>query len=271
LEQAFLIRHTVTIQMASASAEDKKTFNTTLKKPFEDWLSDKKGKVNQGILNDEFKAWQSLYSKNMYCGKGQKQAPFNKEEMGMIKIIVMNIPDTTYSWDIRELFSAFTPVLGLYRPSFSKDGETVFANNIRVTIPAAYNGRSVSDVLSDLIDGPIILNGKRLFFKIFRENYKPSGTNKPFKPYKGKTAAGGGGGAGSPVEDADSDEEDVKTITKAINKICDGDEDTSVDSEARPKPKWSKVVNRNNKKPDEAKPEATKPVATKTMKKDGGK
>ena len=255
--------------MASASA-DKKTFNTILKKPFEDWLSEKKGKVNQGILNDEFKAWQSLYSKNMYCGKGQKQAPFNKEEMGMIKIIVMNIPDTTYSWDIRELFSAFTPVLGLYRPSFEQDGKTVFANNIRVTIPAAYNGRSVSDVLSDLIDGPIILNGKRLFFKIFRENYKPTGT----KPYKGKAV--GGGGAGAPVEDADSDEEDFKTITKAINEICDGDEDTSVDSEARPKPKWSKVVNRNNKKPDVAKPEATKPEATKPkpakpMKKDGGK
>ncbi len=244
--------------MASATeTADKKTFNTILKKPFEDWLAEKKGKVNQGILNDEFKAWQSLYSKNMYCGKGQKQAPFNKEEMGMIKIIVMNIPDTTYSWDIRELFSAFTPVIGLYRPSFEDGGKTVFANNIRVTIPAAYNGRSVSDVLSDLIDGPIILGGKRLFFKIFRENYKPTS-----KPYKGKAV--GGGGAGAPVEDADSDD------VKAINAIGN-DDDTSVDSEARPKPKWSKVVNRNNKKPDEGKPEVAKPKATKPMKKDGGK
>lgn len=235
---------------SAATAEaDKKTFNTTLKKPFEDWLADKKGKVNQGILNDEFKAWQSLYSKNMYCGKGQKQAPFNKEEMGMIKIIVMNIPDTTYSWDIRELFSAFTPVIGLYRPSFEEGGKTVFANNIRVTIPAAYNGRSVSDVLSDLIDGPIILGGKRLFFKIFRENYKPSGP-KPtsFKP-RAKIVVGG---AGAPEEEA--------PVEDAAN------ENDSVDSEARPKPKWSKVVNRNNKKPDEAKPKATKPV-----KKDGGK
>ncbi len=259
--------------MASESATaDKKTFNTILKKPFEDWLSEKKGKVNQGILNDEFKAWQSLYSKNMYCGKGQKQAPFNKEEMGMIKIIVMNIPDTTYSWDIRELFSAFTPVLGLYRPSFEQDGKTVFANNIRVTIPAAYKGRSVSDVLSDLIDGPIILGGKRLFFKIFRENYKP--TNKPFKPYKGKAV---GGGAGAPADDEEDDAEFKESLLKTINSIgMEDNDDTSVDSEARPKPKWSKVVNRNNKKPDEAKPEvakpkATKPKATKPMKKDDGK
>lgn len=260
--------------MASESASvDKKTFNTTLKKPFEDWLAEKKGKVNQNILNDEFKAWQSLYNKNMYCGKGQKQAPFNKEEMGMIKIIVMNIPDTTYSWDIRELFSAFTPVIGLYRPSFEDSGKTVFANNIRVTIPAAFNGRSVSDVLSDLIDGPIILGGKRLFFKIFRENYKPSGfkpdaptkpTNKPFKPYKGKS---GGGGAGAPADDEEDDAEITESLLKTINSIgMEDNDDTSVDSEARPKPKWSKVVNRNNKKPEMAKPKATKP-----MKKDGGK
>ncbi len=228
-----------------ASATEAKTYNTTLGKPFEDWLKDKKGKVNQNILNDEFKAWQSLYNKNMYCGKGQKQAPFNKEEMGMIKIIVMNIPDTTYSWDIRELFSAFTPVIGLYRPSFEDGGETKFANNIRVTIPAAYNGRSVSDVLSDLIDGPIVLNDKRLFFKIFRENYKPSGT----KPYKRKAPVVGGG-AGAPVDET-KDEEAI-----------------SVDSDAQPKPKWSKVVNRNKPPTADKKPEAEKkPLASKPPKK----
>ena len=152
-------------------------YNKILGASCEDWLSHRKGKATKDVLQAEFKAWKSSNVNNLYCGKGQKAMKFNLDEMGLAKIMIKNLPDSVESWDIREIMSAFTPILSVYRKSYKdkEDGKIKFGGYYVITIPGVYNGCSVSDVIMDLRQGPVLLEDKPLEFQIFIDKRRGGG------------------------------------------------------------------------------------------------
>lgn len=152
-------------------------YNKILGASCEDWLSHRKGKATNEVLRAEFKAWKSSNVNNLYCGKGQKSVKFNLDDMGLAKIMIKNLPDSVESWDIREIMSAFTPILSVFRKTYkdSEDGKIKFGGYYVVTIPGVYNGGSVSDVIMDLRQGPVLLEGKPLEFQIFIDKRRGGG------------------------------------------------------------------------------------------------
>jgi hypothetical protein len=161
-----------------ASASDEIVlYNKILGTSCEDWLTHRKGKATKEVLFAEFKAWKTSNVNNLYCGKGQKTVKFNLDEMGIAKIMIKNLPDSVESWDIREVMSAFTPILSVYRKTYKDkdDGKIKFGGYYVVTIPGVFNGCSISDVIMDLRQGPVLIEGKPLEFQIFIDKRRGGG------------------------------------------------------------------------------------------------
>lgn len=173
---------TTTITTAAAN-------NIVLGKPATEWLEARHGKSSSEARGQEIKAW--IMSKEgktrMYTGKGMKPIKWT-EEMGVTNILVTNCPSTIPLWDVREIVSAFVPVVDVYRHRYHKtDGAgattTVIADNVRVTIPSIFNTQTVADIITEMRDGTISIGDQVLKFNVFFEKAKPEQKGPVFKPH----------------------------------------------------------------------------------------
>ncbi len=142
------------------------------------WLNSRYGKSKSEERNQDIKRWLTSGEGNemMYTGKGKKPIPYD-DSYGQTHILVVNIQPEVPLWDVRELVSAFVPVIYVYRHKFTnKKGDHVVADNVRVTIPTKYNHKNVIDVLTDMRGGEIILGGRVIYFHQYIEKEK-----KPIK------------------------------------------------------------------------------------------
>jgi len=163
--------------------------NIVLGKPATEWLEARHGKSSSEARGQEIKAW--ILSKEgktrMYTGKGMKPIKWT-EEMGVTNILVTNCPSTIPLWDVREIVSAFVPVVDIYRHRYHKtDGAgattTVIAENVRVTIPSIFNTQTVADIITEMRDGTISIGDSVLKFSVFFEKAKPEHKGPVFKPH----------------------------------------------------------------------------------------
>lgn len=163
--------------------------NIVLGKPADEWLAARYGKSSADARGQEIKAWiMSKEGKDrMYTGKGMKPIKYN-EDMGITNILVTNYPSTEPLWPVRELISAFVPVVDIYRHRYQKtDGAgattMVIADNVRVTIPSIFNTQTVADIITELRDGDITINGHKLGFSVFFSKAKTEPTGPVFKAH----------------------------------------------------------------------------------------
>ena len=137
------------------------SINSVLGVDVPDWLKSRYGKSKPEERNQDIKGWLTSSEGNqmMYTGKGKKPVPYD-DSYGMTHILAVNIQPEVPMWDVRELVSAFVPVIYVYRHKFTnKEGKLTVAQNIRITIPSNYNHKSVANVLAEMREGEIILGG----------------------------------------------------------------------------------------------------------------
>jgi hypothetical protein len=163
--------------------------NIVMGKPATDWLAARHGKSSADARGQEVKAWiMSKEGKDrMYTGKGMKPIK-HTEDMGVTNILVTNCPSTIPLWDVRELVSAFVPVVDIYRHRYQKtDGAgastMVIADNVRVTIPSIFNTQTVADIITEMRDGTIAIGDNNLGFSVFFTKAKTEPTGPIFKAH----------------------------------------------------------------------------------------
>ncbi len=155
---------------------ENESINNVLGMDAADWLKSHYGKSKPEERNQDIKCWLVSGEGNqaMYTGKGKKPISYD-DSYGKTHILVKNIQPEVPLWDVRELVSAFVPVIYVYRHKFNnKKGEHVVADNVRVTIPTKYNHKNVIDVLAEMREGEIILGGRVIYFHQFIEKDKTS-------------------------------------------------------------------------------------------------
>ncbi len=127
------------------------------------WCRAQTGK-NYLELNTLFKTWWSIKrpARHMYCGAERPMVPYNPA-FGEFKYYIDNLPTGELSLhDIREMISATgIPVLDVFRPVYPdpRTGKMIAGTNIKVTVPAQYNGVSAEAALATLQAAPINFNG----------------------------------------------------------------------------------------------------------------
>ncbi len=167
---------------------ENESINSVLGMDAVDWLKSRYGKSKPEERNPDIKSWLISGEGNqaMYTGKGKKPIPYD-DSYGKTHILVKNIQPEVPLWDVRELVSAFVPVIYVYRHKFNnKKGEHVVADNVRVTIPTKYNHKNVINVLTDMREGEIILGGRVIYFHQFIEKEKDKTSDEPSKAVKAK-------------------------------------------------------------------------------------
>ena len=182
---------------------ENESINNVLGMEVADWLKSRYGKSKPEERNQDIKGWliSSEGNQMMYTGKGKKPVPYDAS-YGMTHILAVNIQPEVPMWDVRELVSAFVPVIYVYRHKFTnKEGKLTVAQNIRITIPSNYNHKNVVNVLAEMREGEIILGGRVIYFHQYIEKEKKpaikkatgpvittnevKGTPKPAEAYKG--------------------------------------------------------------------------------------
>jgi hypothetical protein len=167
---------------------ENESINSVLGMDAADWLKSRYGKSKPEERNADIKSWLISGEGNqaMYTGKGKKPISYD-DSYGKTHILVKNIQPEVPLWDVRELISAFVPVIYVYRHKFNnKKGEHVVADNVRVTIPTKYNHKNVINVLTDMREGEIILGGRVIYFHQFIEKEKDKTSDEPSKAVKAK-------------------------------------------------------------------------------------
>ncbi len=155
---------------------ENETINTVLGMDAADWLKSRYGKSKPEERNQDIKGWliSGEGNQTMYTGKGKKPVSYD-ESYGKTHILAINIQPEVPLWDVRELVSAFVPVIYVYRHKFTnKKGEHIISQNVRVTIPSTYNHKNVFNVLADMREGEIILGGRVIYFHQYIEKDKTS-------------------------------------------------------------------------------------------------
>lgn len=156
------------------------TINSTLGMDVASWLKLRYGKSQPEDRNRDMKAWLISGEGNqmMYDGKGKNPIPF-EESFGKTDLFIVNVDPEIPLWDVRELISAFVPVIYVYRHKYTnKKGERSVAQNVKVTIPNMYNKRNLMNVLMDLREGEIILGKRVVYFHQFVHKEKPAASEE---------------------------------------------------------------------------------------------